>query len=92
MDEAEKAKYREARTALRRWYYFDHIERFDLGVEGCMSDADFEVFEEHYEEMMRMLCKYAGHVIEDDMCGKPEHRFCIECATRQPYAELSHRD
>lgn len=89
MDEAEKAKYREARTALRRWFYFDHVERFDFEDENQMADEDYEVLEESYDKIMGILCKYAGHVVEDDMCGKPEHRFCIECTKQQPNAEVT---
>lgn len=27
-------------------------------------------------------CFVFGHLMEDDMCGKPEHRYCVYCQKR----------
>jgi len=28
------------------------------------------------------VCAHTGHIIEDDQCGKPEHRYCVQCTRR----------
>ena len=43
------------------------------------------------EPMLDLICHYEGHVVSDDMCMKPEHRFCTTCnkmTPNEPVTEL----
>jgi hypothetical protein len=33
---------------------------------------------------MAVVCAEYGHCVEDDHCGKPEHRYCLICMKRMP--------
>lgn len=46
---------------------------------GDSDEIPDEAFWEATETVMVGLCRGAGHEVEDDMCGKPEHRYCLYC-------------
>ena len=43
-----------------------------------------ELLEEIEASVNAILCRYYGHQIEDDMCMKPEHRYCVVGADGGP--------
>ena len=50
-----------------------------------MADADFPEDDPQeqqciYEEkFLALICRWKGHEIGPDMCGKPEHDLCYRC-------------
>jgi len=62
------------------------IELFESVQEYLgLSDARFPVMEPQtkqcdYEDAFNeLICRYLGHDIEPDQCGKPEHDLCYRC-------------
>lgn len=86
VSDEERAKHAAARQALYDWFYREHVEHLDLNT---VTDDDYDIIEGHYEDLMATFCRYAGHEVMDDQCGRPEHRFCFYCQTRQPNAEVT---
>lgn len=44
--------------------------------------SDDEVYGKVTETAMAVVCAHYGHWVEDDHCGKPDHRYCIWCSGR----------
>lgn len=41
--------------------------------------------EEANHRLLKKLCEFREfHIVIDDHCGKPEHRYCLICETPQP--------
>jgi hypothetical protein len=58
-------------------YVWDH---FDIN-----DDANVEWFVEHIERpLLALICHYEGHVVVNDQCNKPEHRYCAVCNAPMP--------
>lgn len=41
--------------------------------------SDDEVTDKVTEAAMAVVCAHYGHWVENDHCGKPDHRYCIWC-------------
>jgi hypothetical protein len=48
---------------------------YELPADG----SDDDLLEQVEKAVQNIFCAHYGHQIEDDQCGKPEHRFCIWC-------------
>lgn len=60
-----------------------------LGYTDEESVEDQDVFE---DRLRALICKYRGHVLEPDHCGKPEHDMCEICRGRRGALEGDVRD
>ena len=67
------------------WAVTDDVwEHFDID-----DSPNVEWFIEHIEEPFKaMLCYYEGHVVDDDQCMIPGHRYCVICGEGKPNGEI----
>jgi hypothetical protein len=71
-------------TALRDFLegtIIDHIAQD--GSEDAITDKVTEA-------ALAVVCGEYGHCVEDDQCGKPEHRYCLICSKRMSNVPLGH--
>lgn len=55
-------------------------DEFEYPMDGSQ---DF-ILDEIERVVNEVMCRQFGHEIEDDMCMKPEHRYCVWCRRREP--------
>ena len=54
-----------------------------LGGFEALTDEQVEWLDDHIEQpVLRLICLYEGHEIEDDHCGIRDHRYCVKCGHR----------
>lgn len=53
-----------------------------------ISNLKYE-FEDAFEFALQNKCEQEGHKVDDDHCGRPEHRFCHRCFKSTPNVEIS---
>lgn len=51
----------------------------DDDYEYPMDGSDDELHDRIETAVNEVLCDTYGHEIIDDMCMKPEHRYCVHC-------------
>ena len=63
----------------------DVWDHFDL---NDTPNADW--FIENVEvPLLALVCHYEGHIVVDDMCMRPEHRYCARCSQALPNAAVT---
>lgn len=71
------------------WDVTDNIYDRLGGISG-MDDDLLNWLIEHIEEpVQRLICQAQGHVIVDDQCDRPEHRYCVTCGLQTPNEPVS---
>ena len=63
------------------WFLSDTIidEKY-----GWPPDDSADAITDEIEAAVKaILCKHFGHVVEDDQCGIPAHRYCVWCYRRE---------
>lgn len=54
------------------------------------DEAKATWFIAHVEEPVRaLICQHDGHVVVNDQCMIPEHRYCVVCAKGMPNEPIS---
>lgn len=48
-----------------------------------------DALDEVTEGVIEAICETEGHRVEDDHCGKPEHRRCWVCYKAMPHAPIA---
>lgn len=48
-----------------------------------MDGSDDDLLDRIEAAVNAVLCAEYGHDIENDQCGKPEHRYCVHCHLRE---------
>ena len=61
-----------------------------LGDTITEDGSDDVITDRVTEAALAVVCAEYGHCVEDDQCGKPEHRYCIICMKRMSSAPLGH--
>lgn len=51
----------------------------DDAIFDKMPDQEYDAYIEQFDEIRSLICFKFGHDIEQDQCGKPEHRTCMGC-------------
>ena len=82
--------------------------RVNIGKEECgkphsehkpfiskMEEQDWEhvaFVSDLVEELQKKICFKYGHTVIDDQCGRPEHRYCVNCRESTPNEECNYDD
>lgn len=63
------------------WFVTDEL--IDVKHEYPMNGEDDHVHDQIEAAVLDTLCRIYGHEIENDLCGMPEHRYCVHCNRRE---------
>ncbi len=67
---------------IRRLYSFITDDIVDEALGYPMDGTDDDVLDAIELAVNNVLCEHYGHEFVDDMCMKPEHKYCVWCMRR----------
>lgn len=64
---------------VQQFVDWDVVGQWDYAEDG----SDDALSDELADAVNAILCAKYGHDIVDDHCGRPEHRYCVQCGKRE---------
>ncbi len=76
------------RSRLGFWYWVTE----EIVLPKWIPESIAEPIYARLERSLAAVCWARGHLVDDDHCGIPAHRFCCRCGNRFPNAPIGGTD